>query len=954
MGLGGLDTALSGLRVAQQQLSVIANNVSNVNTEGYTRKILPQETVSVDGQSVGVRANSIIRNVDLNLERDLWTQVSTVEFLGVKETFLNRIQQFHGPPDLEVSIAAELGQLRDKFSSLSDSPEDNFLQRAVVDQAVLMANKVNDFSDLLTQMRNDAQGEILVSVTNVNEKLEQIADLNQQIKFNQISGKTSAALEDVRDQTINQLSQEMEISFFTRGDGVLVVQTANGVQLADERAETVFFSSLPLGPNSFFPDPTNPNVGALFVGGDPASNALSINITQSGLNGKIGALLELRDEMLPKQQAMLDELAHKMASHFQDQGLTLFTNAGGQVPSDSTANLIGNLDITGGLLSPASAPNDTFTITLNANGASPQQQTLTINLTAAEAAFIPPAADGAEALRDAINAGVATLPDAFSSTTASLDANGFLNITSDFDIAIDANGPGEMGDVGLATLGLTRGTEFAAPKVTPLTPVPYVGFAAEIRVNELVINDNGLVQQGTAATDLPVQSGSNEVIRRVIEFVFGDTTFQEATGNVDLRAAASGGTTLQDWLGIFSENSLTTSLDLSQYSDVNALLAAGGTTFIPAIGPVLDQFSITFDDPRTGAAAQTYILDLEEIQANFPIGGAITNAADQMAAAINALPLAGATGVILPGPPPVATEGVAPPDPAFDVQASVNPFGQLIISSRANVTLDAGFPSGDDFGTGTFDGGMRDAGLEFLGLQSGVFQTTDPYIDIQIGNDPPTRITIEPGDDETTLLDKLNLVLPGDPLGGVPGLAVDDDLISIAGNGFLILRPGDDPSNPSFGGDIKITGGPFQTTVAGGSGVPLGATIIAALFGTDSPVQEVPYELSTGTGTYEAFRRDGLGPGANISTGIISSSNLIDYAQKMVNKHTEESIRTASQIQDETSFRDLLQRRLLDESGVNLDEELSNLIIVQTAFAAAARVISAIDEEFQELLNAVL
>ena len=90
-----------------------------------------------------------------------------------------------------------------------------------------------------------------------------------------------------------------------------------------------------------------------------------------------------------------------------------------------------------------------------------------------------------------------------------------------------------------------------------------------------------------------------------------------------------------------------------------------------------------------------------------------------------------------------------------------------------------------------------------------------------------------------------------------------------------------------------------------------------------------------------------------ISTGIISSSNLIDFAQKMVNQQTSESIAVESRIRDETSFRDLLQRRLLDESGVNIEEELSHMIIIQTAFAAAARVIAAIDEEFQELLNAV-
>ncbi|MEC8664912.1 MAG: flagellar hook-associated protein FlgK, partial [Pseudomonadota bacterium] len=240
MALSGLDSALSGLRVAQQQLNVISNNVSNVNTDGYTRKILPQATVAIEGETIGVRGNPIMRKVDLNLERDLWTQVSSVSALDTKATYLNRIQQFHGDPSLEISVAAELAQLKDAFSSLADSPEDNFLQRNVVDQANVFAKKVRDFASLLDQMRNDAQDQIQVAVNNVNEKLQQIADLNKQVKFNQVSGKTTAALEDQRDQAIKELSAEMEITFFTRGDGVMVVQTAQGVQLADERAETVY------------------------------------------------------------------------------------------------------------------------------------------------------------------------------------------------------------------------------------------------------------------------------------------------------------------------------------------------------------------------------------------------------------------------------------------------------------------------------------------------------------------------------------------------------------------------------------------------------------------------------------------------------------------------------------------------------------------------------------------
>ena len=135
MGLGGLDTALSGLRIAQQQLDTIASNVANVGTPGYSRKILPQATVTVEGKSVGVRGMPVTRNVDLYLSRDLWTQVSASDFYSVQAEYLGRIQEFHGPPEAETSVAAQVAQLRDEFAALADSPDDTFLQRAVVDQA---------------------------------------------------------------------------------------------------------------------------------------------------------------------------------------------------------------------------------------------------------------------------------------------------------------------------------------------------------------------------------------------------------------------------------------------------------------------------------------------------------------------------------------------------------------------------------------------------------------------------------------------------------------------------------------------------------------------------------------------------------------------------------------------------------------------------------------------------
>ena len=149
MGLSSLDSALSGLRVSQQQISVISNNVSNVNTTGFTRKTMSQESQSINGVTVGVLGTTIVRNVDLNLERDLWTQVSAVGALDVKSEYLGRIEQFHGAPEDELSVAAEISRLRDSFSSLSDLPEDSFLLSQTVQEAQKTANKINQLGELI-------------------------------------------------------------------------------------------------------------------------------------------------------------------------------------------------------------------------------------------------------------------------------------------------------------------------------------------------------------------------------------------------------------------------------------------------------------------------------------------------------------------------------------------------------------------------------------------------------------------------------------------------------------------------------------------------------------------------------------------------------------------------------------------------------------------------------------
>ncbi len=796
MGISSLTTALSGLKINQQQIDIISNNVANIGTEGYTRKILPQSSRVVEGRSIGVQPGTVTRSVDLRLERDLWTQVSAVNNYNVQSTYLGRVDQFHGAPSANISVAAEVSKLQDSFAALANSPDDQFLITDVIDQALDTADKINDLSNYYTRLRNDAQNEAVVVVQSINDLLDQIAELNAQIRFSKISDRTTAATEDVRDQAVKELSSLMEISIFSRGDGVLVVQTLEGVELASEKAEMLSFRATPLSAASARPD----SVAGIYVR-DPTQTPAAIEITDSKLGGKLGGLITLRDETFPKQMAQIDELAHKMALRFDAQGLRLFTDTSGTIPPD-------------------------------------------------------------------------TPPD---STT------------------------------------------------DPVVPVEYIGFSSRMKVNSSVLADHSLLQTGTYGNTL--QGGANDVMRRIIEFTFGDVEYQmaansDAATSVDIQAAATGGTTLQNWLGLAPTNRMTSGVSLSNYASIADIVTAGGSAVFGSGVTETDSFTLRFDDPDIGGGPYDIQIDLRTVASTG------TSAAQDLVDHINADPnMVGALA-------------------DFGAAVSIGTNGELVITSSGDIEiLNTAFEP------------LSTQGYAFLGLSPAISEATDPYFDVQVGNNAPTRITINPNDTEVELLAKLN---------AVNGLAAQIDA-----DGFLSMRPGDSFSDPDFGGDISITGGPFSTsgatlgaTAAGRATIDDGVNIAQALFGTyqvlapgvieeSSPLIEVSHQSETelGSGVFVPFRTSLLGSNAATNTEIISSVTLKDYSQKIINEVAQEISLLNARSADESTLEGLLEQQLLNESGVNIDEELGNLIVVQNAYAASARVINVVDEIFQELLN---
>ena len=310
-----LYNSLSGLRTAQAGIDVVARNLSNATTPGYTKKTAPQESVYLNGEVAGVRTLAITREIDLTVQRELRVERSSSANLAVIDEYLTELNQLFGRPDEEVSFAASVNRLGTSLAALADTPESATARLSVLNAADNVARDLNRMSETVQQMRQEAEDGIADSVAEINEALTGIEELNGEIAVRARTGKSTADLEDQRDKLVDQIAEHMDIRTFTRGGGnEMVIMTASGRTLLDVEARTLAFDRHgPLSAQTAYStDPAERGVGTITLL-DPEGTSYDLLEFDEIRSGKIAGYLELRDEILPQTQAQLDELAHNLA-----------------------------------------------------------------------------------------------------------------------------------------------------------------------------------------------------------------------------------------------------------------------------------------------------------------------------------------------------------------------------------------------------------------------------------------------------------------------------------------------------------------------------------------------------------------------------------------------------------------------------------------------------------------
>lgn len=321
-----LNTAISGLNTAQSRIAITSSNISNVNTPGYSRKIAGQETLTLDGQGAGSQIADIYRNVNEGLMREMRGDLGKAGREEVRYEFFQRVQTLFGTPQSSSAISQRINDLANAFEQLGVTPDQNSPRVEAIESAIQVMESFEKLSSQLQDMRDDIDNQITDEVGKANTLLSEISDLNTGIvRLNNLDQPTTE-LEDQRDQKLNALAKIVDITTFSRGDGSIVIHSANGANtLLDRTPNTLSFTR-----TSGF-EPGTGGSGILLDEKD---------ITATLRTGTLKGLLEMRDSELPALSDQINELAGELRDAINEEH-----NKGTAFPPPT--NLSGNRMVAG-------------------------------------------------------------------------------------------------------------------------------------------------------------------------------------------------------------------------------------------------------------------------------------------------------------------------------------------------------------------------------------------------------------------------------------------------------------------------------------------------------------------------------------------------------------------------------------------------------------------------------
>jgi len=209
----GLSIATSGLRAYQASANTVANNISNVDTLGYTKQITNMKPnnalrsyTEYGTLSAGVSATSVTQVRSEYYDNKFWQYSGYQGEYDEKVKYMDQLQTYFQDDSTIKGFSTIYGDFFSYMDDLRDSPADTSVRNQFISGARKLCSYFNTMSDGLLKIQEDLNEQVKTTVDAVNSIAQKIALLNEQINDVEINGAFANDMRDQRALLVDQLS----------------------------------------------------------------------------------------------------------------------------------------------------------------------------------------------------------------------------------------------------------------------------------------------------------------------------------------------------------------------------------------------------------------------------------------------------------------------------------------------------------------------------------------------------------------------------------------------------------------------------------------------------------------------------------------------------------------------------------------------------------------------------
>lgn len=231
--ISSLGKMVSGLNIAQKGLQVTGQNISNINTTGYTRQqLLQHETGYLNIGSNGGYALQVGMGVSGTEIRQIRNELADKRFreensvLSYYQNLTSASQEIEALFDEPYgdTVSDMLSDFWAQTQKLNTSPDGVEERLSFIKTAKVLVGKLNDISNGLSQYQTQANKQIEQSVAKINQIILDIQKCNEKIAAAEINGDNANDYRDQRNLLLDELSTYGEIDYYEEADHRVLVK----------------------------------------------------------------------------------------------------------------------------------------------------------------------------------------------------------------------------------------------------------------------------------------------------------------------------------------------------------------------------------------------------------------------------------------------------------------------------------------------------------------------------------------------------------------------------------------------------------------------------------------------------------------------------------------------------------------------------------------------------------